>query len=226
MSNRIFSIDGLRALKRAGGDVPVAPVLRHGFDSEIETRTLGEKRLMTFRISTASVDRMGDTIALDGWQLGNYLKNPVVLWGHDASSLPVAKATKVWTENGALVAEAEFTAPGLLKLNDAIWQLLQDKYLNATSVGFRPLKYAFSDDPQRRYGIDFLEQELLEFSIVTVPANAEALVEGRAASEAREVAEIAPINDAARRKRRAEALARVVELQKLRLAPPAPAMRH
>jgi hypothetical protein len=54
-------------------------------------------------------------------------------------------------------------------------------FLSATSVGFSPLKYAFTDDPKRRFGIDFLEQELLEFSCVTVPANAEALIEGRAA---------------------------------------------
>ncbi len=47
----------------------------------------------------------------------------------------------------------------------------------STSVGFAPLKYAFTDDPQRRYGIDFLEQELLEFSIVTIPANPDALLD-------------------------------------------------
>jgi hypothetical protein len=45
-------------------------------------------------------------------------------------------------------------------------------FLNATSVGFVPLKYAFTDDPQRRYGVDFLEQELLEFSVCQpIPAN-------------------------------------------------------
>jgi hypothetical protein len=64
---------------------------------------------------------------------------------------------------------------------EGILQLYKGGFLSATSVGFNPLKYAFTDDPKRRYGIDFLEQELLEFSCVTVPANAEALIEGRAA---------------------------------------------
>jgi HK97 family phage prohead protease len=50
---------------------------------------------------------------------------------------------------------------------------------SATSVGFNPIKFAFTDDPQRCYGIDFLEQELLEFSCVPVPANADALIEAR-----------------------------------------------
>jgi len=31
--------------------------------------------------------------------------------------------------------------------------------------------------PARQYGIDFLEQELLEFSIVTIPANSDALLD-------------------------------------------------
>jgi phage head maturation protease len=55
-------------------------------------------------------------------------------------------------------------------------------YLKATSVGFMPLKYTFSKDPAREYGIDFLEQELLEFSIVTIPANPDALIDPGQAS--------------------------------------------
>jgi hypothetical protein len=54
-------------------------------------------------------------------------------------------------------------------------------FLSATSVGFMPTKYAFVDDPERRWGIDFLEQELLEFSCVPVPANPEALIDAKAA---------------------------------------------
>jgi hypothetical protein len=67
-------------------------------------------RVLTFTISTASVDRDGDTIAVAGWRLENYLKNPVVLWSHDRRTLPVARAKRVWVEGGAaLMAEAEFT---------------------------------------------------------------------------------------------------------------------
>jgi hypothetical protein len=69
------------------------------------------KRTLTFTISTSSVDRMGDTIKVDGWKLEQYRKNPVVLWAHDASLLPLAKATKVWTEGQKLKSIAEFTPP-------------------------------------------------------------------------------------------------------------------
>lgn len=155
-------------------------LVRESFETEIRAGD-GESRSAVFTISTASVDRMGDTIAVDGWKLDAYRKNPVVLWGHDAESLPVARADKVWIEGGKLKAEATFTPKGLSRFNDTVFEMLKGKFLNATSVGFQPLKYAFTDDPQRRFGIDFMEQELLEFSVVSVPANPEALVEARSA---------------------------------------------
>lgn len=144
----------------------------------------GDSRTLTFTISSAAVDRMGDTIKVEGWKLEAYRRNPVVLWGHDASDFPVARSPKIWIEGDKLKAEADFvpkenTATGLHA--EGILQLYKGGFLSAVSVGFNPLKYAFTDDPKRRFGIDFLEQELLEFSCVTVPANAEALIEGRAA---------------------------------------------
>jgi len=154
--------------------------IQHSFESEIKSSETDE-RGMTFTISTASVDRMGDTIAVDGWKLDNYRKNPVVLWGHDASSLPLGKASKVWIEGGKLKAAVEFTPKGTSRFNDTVMEMLKGKFLNATSVGFQPLKYDFSEDPQRRFGIDFIEQELLEFSVVSIPANPEALMDARSA---------------------------------------------
>lgn len=156
------------------------PVLRRALETEI--KAAGEdSRALDFVISTASVDRYGDTIAADGWKLENFRKNPVVLWMHDNTMLPVGKAVNVRIEEGKLKARVEFTPSGQVKYNDIVFDMLKTGFLSATSVGFLPLKYSFVDDPSRRFGIDFLEQELLEFSIVTVPANAEALVEGRAA---------------------------------------------
>lgn len=141
----------------------------------------GESRALDFTISTAAVDRYGDTVAVDGWKLENYRKNPVVLWMHDNSMLPVGKAVNTRIEEGKLKSRVEFTPPEMARFNDTVFNMLKAGFLSATSVGFIPIKYNFVDDPQRRFGIDFLEQELLEFSIVTVPANPEALIEARGA---------------------------------------------
>lgn len=185
------SIDEFRqaALESETGDKSqIAARVRAGFDTEVKAD--GDARTLTFTISTSSVDRMGDTIKVDGWKLDQYKKNPVVLWAHDASMLPVAKSSKVWTDGQKLKSIAEFTPQGMAKFNDTVFEMYKAGFLSATSVGFAPLKYAFTDDPQRRYGIDFLEQELLEFSAVPVPANGEALVEGRSAG-----IDVAPLLD-------------------------------
>jgi hypothetical protein len=95
---------------------------------------------------------MGDTIDPAGWDLNAYLKNPVVLWAHDSTMLPVAKAPKVWFEGDKMKADAEFTPLGLARFNDTVFEMYKQGFLSATSVGFIPLKYAFTDDPQRRFG--------------------------------------------------------------------------
>lgn len=174
--------EDVQAISRLFGQKDAAPQGAWRLPVEIKAPDATDAgRSLTFIISTASVDRMGDTIAVDGWKLDEFRKNPVVLWAHDAGSLPVAKASKVWIEDGRLMAQAEFTPPGAARFNDTVFEFLKAGYLNATSVGFQPLKYAFTDDPQRRFGIDFMEQVLLEFSIVPVPANPDALMQARAA---------------------------------------------
>lgn len=176
---------GSPSLQALPGSTAADEVLqvRASFDTEVKACE-GESRTLTFTISSPAVDRMGDTIAIAGWKLDNYRKNPVVLWGHDSTDFPVAKSSKIWIEGDKLKSEAEFipaSNPATGQHAEGILQLYKGGFLNATSVGFQPLKYAFTDDPKRRFGIDFLEQELLEYSLVTVPANAEALIEGRAA---------------------------------------------
>lgn len=159
--------------------------VRVSFDTEVKADEGedGEKdsRKLKFTISTDSVDRYGDTVAVDGWDLKAYKKNPVVLWAHNSSILPVGKAPKTSIEDGKLKSTAEFTPAGMHPFNDTVYDMYKQGFLNATSVGFIPTKWVFSEDKDRRYGMDFMEQELLEFSCVPVPANSEALIEGRSA---------------------------------------------
>ena len=129
---------------------------------------------MSFTISTAAVDRDGDTIDPKGWDLGSYAKNPVVLWAHDYSSPPVGKAVNIKSTEHGLQADVEFLPQGLDPFADKIHDMCKAGFLNATSVGFRGMEY---DEAQGRKGYDFKKQELLEFSIVPVPCNPEALAQ-------------------------------------------------
>jgi HK97 family phage prohead protease len=144
-----------------------------------------DKRVLRFTISTASVDREQDTIAVAGWDLTNYRKNPVVLWGHDSWRLPIGRGFDVAVEDGALKASVEFVPEDLPEggaFAESVYRLARGGFIAATSVGFRPLKWSYTADKDRGAddwfpGIDFEEQELVELSIVTVPANPEALVD-------------------------------------------------
>lgn len=134
---------------------------------------IGERK-MSFTISTAAVDRDGDTIDPKGWDLRSYTKNPVVLWAHDYSSPPVGKAVNIKSTDHGLQADVEFLPQGLDPFADKIHDMCKAGFLNATSVGFRGVEY---DEASGRKGYDFKKQELLEFSIVPVPCNPEALAQ-------------------------------------------------
>ena len=141
-----------------------APILRSSGDAS---------RTYTATISTARVDRMGDSISVTGWKLANYKANPVVLFNHAQDPLPIGRATKVWSDAGRLRATFEFSDDA-----DAqrVRKLVDDGFLFSTSVGFDPIAWKFSSAKGREMGIDFMEQELLEFSVVGVPANPDAVI--------------------------------------------------
>ena len=142
-------------------------------------------RALRFTISTGAVDREQDRIALAGWDLANYARNPVVLWGHNAERLPIGRAFDLRIEDAALKASIEFIPPDIPEggpFAEAVYRLARSGFIAATSVGFRPIKWEYTRDQGRGAddwfpGIDFEQQELVELSVVTVPANPEALID-------------------------------------------------
>jgi HK97 family phage prohead protease len=156
----------------------------------------GDVRALRFTISTGSVDREQDAISVRGWDLTNFRRNAVVLWGHDASRLPIGRAFDVKIDGDALKASVEFIpadTPEGGAFAESVYRLARGGFLAATSVGFRPTKWDYTDDEARGAsdwfpGIDFEEQELVELSIVTVPANPEALIEAPGPGEGTAIA--------------------------------------
>lgn len=137
-------------------------------------------RTKRFCFSDGSVDRLGDRIDPDGWDLQEFRRNPVALWAHDSLAPPVGRARNVFVEGRRLMGDIEFAPPEVYPFADTIFRLVDGKWLNAVSVGFLPTAAAFvENDPDRRGGIDFQRQTLIEISIVPVPANANALAEAR-----------------------------------------------
>lgn len=145
-------------------------------------------RTLQFIITTSAVDRDKDTIAPKGWDFKAFRKNPVVLFAHNSRQPPIGRALKLVKEEDRVLADTQFMDDDIdtSGFSDMIFRMLKGKFLNAVSVGFIPTKFEFvddEDDPGRRFGIDFLKQELLEFSVVPVPSNPEALIQARSVGD-------------------------------------------
>jgi HK97 family phage prohead protease len=171
-------VTGLKLLTE-GGQPP--PPLRKLVNSEVKVGPIDPATGMndiSFVISTAAVDRESDIISVEGWELDNYKKNPVVLWAHDYYSPPIGRATEVKVDGDALVATDRFTPEDVNPFGAMIYRMVKGGFLKATSVGFQPIEWTYSEEHN---GYDFLRNELLEHSVVPVPANPEALVMASAA---------------------------------------------
>lgn len=127
-----------------------------------------------FVMSDESVDRVGDVLMASGWQLAEFRKNPVALWGHDARN-PIGTWQNVRVQGGRLIGKLVLAQRGTSGWIDTLWSLIEQRVLRAVSVGFSPIK-SQPIDADRPYGPQrYLRQVLLECSLVSVPANPNAL---------------------------------------------------
>ena len=135
-------------------------------------------RVLTFTISTPDVDRDGDTIAVDGWDISSFIKGGTVLWGHDYDK-PVATPIATWVEGSALKSRAQFMPEDMNPFAFMVYRMVNEGYVRSASVGFKPLKYSENEERPGFRPLDFERQELLEWSVVPVPSNPNALAEAR-----------------------------------------------
>lgn len=117
--------------------------------------------------SVSVPDRDGDIIPPEVWQSGmeNYLKNPIILAYHDHDD-PCGRMVEHKVDSKGLWIKARISAAS------EIFNLVKDGVLTAFSVGFR-VKDAIYDADLNFFVIKQLE--LLEISVVSVPANQDTL---------------------------------------------------
>lgn len=126
-------------------------------------------------ITTSALDRQKDRVYAEGLSVENYMKNPVVQYGHNYRE-PWATVGKTIAlnidEQGRWVAEFELREPANEHdPQNIVLMLWKNGFLKAASIGFQPLTYKENDEG----GLDFPQTDLLEWSLVPVPANQEAL---------------------------------------------------
>jgi hypothetical protein len=151
-----------------------------------EAKAVGEPgdRVRRFILSTGSVDREGDVIDQDGWDLESFREAGVFLWAHNNHLPPIgdpiaAEIRDVPRFGKALVIDVRFAPADMPHpmgegFGHTIMRMYDEDLLKSTSAGFLPLEYSFADD-RGFFAMNFLRQELLEGSAVPVPANRDAL---------------------------------------------------
>jgi HK97 family phage prohead protease len=129
---------------------------------------------MEFVMSDETPDRMDDIIMADGWELDHFKRNPIALFGHK-SDFPIGKWSNLRVENKQLKGKLELAPAGTSERIDEIRKLIEAGILKAVSVGFRPKEHSQLDSKNPFSGLRFTKQELVETSLVSVPANPNAL---------------------------------------------------
>jgi len=155
-----------------------------------------------FVITTASKDRHGDIVLPRGCvsHLKNYTRNPRVFFAHKTDDLPIASARD---PDGNLALEiyddriySTAYFHGETRESELIFRLIARKELQASSIGFLPIRATFiesededlidletgediidfrSDSTRSMPCLRFLEWDMIEWSVVPIPANQDAL---------------------------------------------------
>jgi len=159
-----------------------------------------EARTADFVISTDAKDRHGTRMNMDNWVLDNYRKNPIVGYNHEVYGGDMCQKSdpndiigrgEVFFETARdgqkqLIGRVHFRPEGKSQRADDVFELVREGTLNSTSVGFVPVEdesgkigaFGYVNERGEKVDVDtfyFHGQELLEFSIVNIPSNPEAV---------------------------------------------------
>lgn len=135
----------------------------------LKSASLGERQIRVIA-SDPTPDRAGDIMVPSGCDLASYRRNPVVLANHDPGK-PLGTAD-VQVKSNRVEALITFAPAKASQTADEFCALAKAGVLSAVSVGFNPIDSEPIGGAGRRYN----EWELLELSVVSVPANPNAVV--------------------------------------------------
>jgi HK97 family phage major capsid protein/HK97 family phage prohead protease len=132
-----------------------------------------EQRIITGTATTPAPDRMGDIVE----PLGVEFKNPMPLLHQHNTEEPVGTVRFDKPTAGGITFTAkmpQIDAPGPLRDRvETAWEEVKAGLVRAVSIGFRPLEYSRMEDG----GIRYIRSEVLELSLVTIPAQQAATID-------------------------------------------------
>jgi len=163
--------------------------LRTHREAEIKSvgKAEGGEDIYRFVITSNTPDRYNDVVEAQGGDFSHYMRNPVVFYNHNTHGdmLPIGKCLSFEVVENKIVADVVFDR------EDDYAQKIENKikrgFLNAVSIGFiplagyeaRPEELGISADSLRpmsnTIGV-YTKWEIIEFSVVGIPANTDALL--------------------------------------------------
>ena len=141
-------------------------------ETEIKTITKADDDSLIIEgyASTSTSDRDGDIILPSAWTeqggLDNFKNNPILLFNHNRSE-PVGSANELTIDSVGLKIKAKISTAA-----EKVHKLVLDGILKTFSVGFRVTDADFIEDTG---GLLIKAAELLEVSVVSIPANQDAI---------------------------------------------------
>ena len=123
-------------------------------------------------LSDETIDRMGEVISIDGWDLHNFKLNPIALLNHSANAI-IGTWRNVRVDGKRLLGNLVMAAKGTSAHVDEVIALREQGILKSVSVGFKAIdRTPLTKDSDPFFGpFRYLRQELVEASLVAVPAN-------------------------------------------------------
>jgi HK97 family phage prohead protease len=171
-------------------------ILVRAFVPEIRKKNT-DTRTVTFVASDGSRDSAHTVLNQAGWDLKRFNSNPVIGYNHEVYGAWDTKDVdfvigkgRAYVEDNTLLVDITFEPKEINELAEKVYQKILFGSLNAVSVGFLPIgKGAWGKGEEgpgeERETYYYAGQELLEISVVNIPANANATRKGedRAAEE-------------------------------------------
>jgi HK97 family phage prohead protease len=135
---------------------------------------------MTFILSDETPDRHGDIVKADGWDLADFQKNPIALFGHN-SDFMVGTWKDVRVEKQQLMGDLVPAPKGTSERADEVIRFAEAGVLKAVSVGFVPIERKIRRGKDEEFeGFTYTKQALVECSLCAVGANPNALAVAKA----------------------------------------------
>jgi HK97 family phage prohead protease len=141
-----------------------------------------EERSAVFIMSAETEDSYRDIVVQAGIDTkARFEANPVALFGHKSWSTPIGSWSDVRRINGSpkrTEGKLTFSPEGVDEDADKVARHVAVGTLRASSIGFMPkaAERILDANGEWNYGYRYLETELYECSVVTVPAVREALI--------------------------------------------------